>query len=407
MKEIKSAAYTMMGRRTRNQDNFLLGGNFLEEKHSSDYRSFSCKLDNLFFAAVVDGNGTKETGEAASRLVCDTFRKLHDSLEELNDLSEAGDLINAALFEANKVIEAMVENAPNSKMGATCALIIIYNDKAYYGNVGDSAVYMRRDGELKKLTTDHTEGEELIARGALTRDMLPNHSSKTKVTRMIGYLSFGRRDIMQFYDVMDVQNGDVFVLATPGIVQFMEAADIDKGLQTCIDVQKSAERVVKSAHADFESKDNITILIARISEETNSVGGGKVHKIKPARGGGVHLHTEVNVDPKAVLKGLYIAMIVVIFAIAFIYAYKAFPREQKLRHIDQGNYTWTDYNGGASSENNASDDKTEKDDDDEKSENNAAESEAEQSSPDADPDSSASTGNSSKKKGPKISTGKH
>ena len=343
MKELKCAAYTMMGRRTRNQDNFLLGGTFLTEKHGSDSKTFSCKLDNLFFAAVVDGNGTKETGEAASRLVCETFQKLQDSLEELNDLTETGSLINSALVDANRVIEAIVENAPNSKMGATCALIVIYGGKVYYANVGDSAVYLRRNGVIKKLTTDHTEGEELIARGALTRDMLKNHSSKDKVTRNIGYLSFGQTEIMQFYNPMEIETGDVFVLASPGIVQFMAPEDIDKGLQTCIDVLKSAERVVKSAHGDFESKDNITALVVRVSEEADHVGSVKARKTKPVRGGGgVKLHTDVEIDPKAVLKVLYVIIIIVILIFSGIYMYKAFPREQKIQYVPFDGYKWED-----------------------------------------------------------------
>ena len=344
MKEYKSAAFTLMGRRTRNQDNFLLNGSFLDIKHSSDYTSASGKLSGTFFAAVVDGNGTKDTGDAASRLVCEKFNKAAEGIDELNDLSEAKDLINGVLQEANEQMESIVENNPNSKMGAGAAVLVIYGGKAIYGNVGDCAVYLRRDGVMKKLTTDHTEGEELVARGALTPDMLKNHSSRTKVTRMIGYLSFGQKDIMQFYDIIDVHDGDVFVLASPGIVQFMEAEDIDKGLQTCVDVLKSAERVVKAAHADFESKDNITLLVTRVNEEVDNVGSAKERKVKPIRrgGGGVRLHTTVNINPKTLLKIVYVAVIVLILAFSAIYLATNYPKKGHIQHINRDGQEWSD-----------------------------------------------------------------
>lgn len=342
MKEYRGAACTLIGRRTRNQDNFLLNGQILPEKHGNDAASAAGLLEGPIFAAVVDGAGTKTTGETASELVCRHLWDVREKFEEVNDLSEVAEIINEALAAANLDIESVMEDEPTSKMGATAAVLLIYNGRAIFGNVGDSAVYLRRDGVMQKLTCDHTEGEELIARGALTREMLKNHSSKSKVTRKIGYMSFGRTDIMQFYDVIDVKDTDVFVLASPGVVQFMTPDDIDKGLQTCVDISKSAERVAKAAFNEFDSKDNITVLALRINEQVDTVGN-KNAKIKPiSSGGGVKVRTSLEIDPEIIKRIIYILIIAVILSVAAVYAIKTFPKDEMLTHVNQPGYTWGD-----------------------------------------------------------------
>ena len=340
MKEYRCAANTLTGRRTRNQDNFLMNGKILDAKHGDDKLTISGTLKDALFLAVVDGAGTKQTGENASRLICEQLWNIREKFEEMNDLSDASSIINSALVESNKIIESVMEDEPTSKMGATAAVLLIYNEKAILGNVGDSAVYLRRDGKVKKLTTDHTEGEELLARGALTEDMLKINQAKTKVTRRIGYMSFGQTDIMQFYSIEDVRVGDIFILASPGVVQYIYPDDINDAVQSGVDVVKCAERIIKSS-MDHESKDNATAMVLKISEPVDNIGNKKA-RIKPIKATNVRVRTSLDLDPAIIKKVLYTLAVIFILGFSFFYIYKNYPRPQKLTHTYQKDYSWID-----------------------------------------------------------------
>lgn len=332
MKEYRSAAYTFTGRRTRNQDNFLLNGQIPEAKHGNETAAASGEVSGPLLFAVVDGAGTKTTGETASHLVCKQLWAERDKFEEVHEIVQITSIINEALEKVNKEIESIMVDEPTSKMGATAAVLLIYNGKALFGNVGDSAVYLRRDGKMQKLTRDHTEGEELLARGALTEDMLKIHSSKSHVTRKIGYMTFNQTDIMQFYDVIDIQNDDVFVLASPGVVQYLSPDDISTGLQSCIDLTKSVERVVKSA-MDHDSKDNTTAMVVKVNDKIDSIGNTKV-KAKPIRSRSVHVHTSIEIDPNMLKKLAYVLATVAILAFSVIYVITQYPEDTKLVRIE-------------------------------------------------------------------------
>lgn len=349
MKEYRSAALTMTGRRTRNQDNFLLNGQMLEAKHGNDNASASGVLEGPLLFVAVDGAGTNTTGETASRIVCERLWAVHEQFEEMNELSEAATVINAALCEVNKDIEAVMMDEPKSKMGATAALLLIYNGKAIFGNVGDSAVYLKRDGKVKKLTRDHTEGEELIARGALTEDMLKVHSSKNKLTRSIGAMTFGREDIMQFYDIIDVHDGDIFVIASQGVVRYMTPDAINTGLHTGIDLAKCADRIVKAAIEQYGSKDNATALIVKVTEQVDSIGAAN-SKLKPIRAKGVHVKTSIDIDPKTLKVLAYIAVVIAILCISVVSLVKSYPRDKVLTHVEQSGAAWGDPNDISSGE---------------------------------------------------------
>ena len=116
------------------------------------------------FCAVADGMGGHNAGEVASAMAVDVFSRC---MRQAEDVSEQA--LFDSVAEANEaVFEAALENAGMSGMGTTFSALAEQGGVAYIAHVGDSRVYLVRDGAITRVTTDHTLVEEMVQKGFLT-----------------------------------------------------------------------------------------------------------------------------------------------------------------------------------------------------------------------------------------------
>ncbi len=205
---------------------------------------------DLTVLLIADGMGGHKSGEVASGLAVDTVKTLLETNYEEGDDLEA--FFVDAIEEANHVIFKASENDENEGMGTTFAALVVRNDDALVLHVGDSRVYLFRQGELKQLTKDHSLVNELARKEPL--DDASYRRLKHIITRCLGT----EGDVKVDRSWIKVEDSDRFLLCTDGLTDEVTSDEIENILQSENDVQKDCDHLVDLA-LEHGGRDNITV----------------------------------------------------------------------------------------------------------------------------------------------------
>jgi serine/threonine protein phosphatase PrpC len=243
--KLRSGWLSIVGKRANNED--------------------SCYVDPRYrFFLVADGMGGQSAGEKASGLAMDIVpRKLQLIDFEKATPEQATRIIDDAVTQANYDIMAMGEMDPKLKnMGTTITFVVQAAGTMYIGGVGDSRVYLLREGNLQQLTTDHSLTQALMDAGTLTPEEAVNHRYKNVLYRYLGCKEGGTGTTPK---QLRPKVGDRFLICTDGVTGGANDATIAKILGAGADPQKTAEAIVQAA-SDGGSKDNITGVVIFVDE---------------------------------------------------------------------------------------------------------------------------------------------
>jgi protein phosphatase len=148
-------------------------------------------------------------------------------------------------------------------MGTTLTLAIIDpNGTVDIGHVGDSRAYLRRDGDLRKVTSDHSYIGEMMAAGRLTPEEAKNHPYRSVVTRAVGLESSVEVDTTE----LELQAGDRLLLCSDGLSSMVDDGAIAEILDGRDDPAEAARALVEAANA-AGGDDNITVVIVDADDE--------------------------------------------------------------------------------------------------------------------------------------------
>jgi len=258
--EVKFAALTDVGRvRDQNEDNFLVD-----------------KKLGLFI--VCDGMGGHAAGEIASalavRTVHEEIKKQSDLIQDYAELAKGAakvtkrDILNMLEFAVNRASQRVhaeaVKDAKKRGMGTTLVCLLVIGTQAFFIYVGDSRIYMLRDGVLEQLTEDHTVYNELIKRKKMPREQVEQLAQKNAITRAVGVYEHVEPDTL----VLDLTAGDRFLLCSDGLCGYFEE-DLE-GLGKRLndpDAEAACKSLVDAAN-ERGGKDNITSVIVTVGDVT-------------------------------------------------------------------------------------------------------------------------------------------
>ena len=223
---------------------------------------------NLF--VVADGMGGHAAGEVASKVAVDAINEfvvLTSGDEEITwpfgldeNISYDGNRLKTAIRFANrKVLEATREKGEYEGMATTVAAVLVDGASANLGHVGDSRVYLVRNGRLDQLTSDHSWVNEQIQSGVISADQARSHPLRNVVTRALG----GKPDLQVDMQVHKIEPGDLLLLCSDGLTTMIPDDDIVRVVaEAGADLEKSARALVAAANARG-GEDNITVLLLR------------------------------------------------------------------------------------------------------------------------------------------------
>ena len=138
--------------------------------------------------ALCDGMGGAKAGRVASEIALSTFMtRITELFADKKNKEDICALARSAAATANdRVFERGDSDKSCEGMGTTLVAAIVKSDHCCIANVGDSRAYLISDGTISQITRDHSFVEELVGKGALTREQARTHPRKNVITRALG-----------------------------------------------------------------------------------------------------------------------------------------------------------------------------------------------------------------------------
>lgn len=204
--------------------------------------------------AVADGMGGYEAGDVASNMIIRTLENI-DNKQGLNDIIDAvEDSLIDVNFRIQEYADIMLEGRT---LGSTVVSLLIRGRVGTCLWAGDSRLYRYRNGQLTQLSRDHSQVEELISQGHLSREEAENHPESNVITRAIG----AHEDLYIDINVFSVQLGDTLLLCSDGLYNAVNQDDIIRFISN-----GSSEHMVKNLIAralENGASDNVSVIIIR------------------------------------------------------------------------------------------------------------------------------------------------
>ena len=269
-----------------------------EQFHASDLgRQRQGNEDNYFVRAplfvVADGMGGAQAGEVASEMAVESFDP------ELPDGSPAETLV-AVIQDANRRIhERSRADEQAAGMGTTCTAAYVGESEVTIAHVGDSRAYLWRDGELTRLTRDHSLVGELVARGKLTEEQAEAHPQRSVITRALG----PEADVQVDVETFGARPGDVYLLCSDGLTSMIHEVGVKPIFESTNGLEHTGRALISAAN-EAGGRDNITVILFRLDEVERPgapSGAGAEAAAGDAEGRTIEYDTfagEVNPDPR-------------------------------------------------------------------------------------------------------------
>jgi serine/threonine protein phosphatase PrpC len=223
---------------------------------------------------VCDGMGGGNAGEVASRMAIDTIltqvnATAHNSVPQLigpvdSNYSPATNQLANAIRSANETIHrASWSNPKYAGMGTTVVAARLSDNCLSIAHVGDSRLYLIREGTIQALTTDHSWVAEQVAQGYMTEEEAEQSPKRNIVTRALGVESTVDVDLAE----IPVFNGDLLLLCSDGLTRGVGSGDILRTLDYDVDLNEKTDRLVTLAN-QAGGDDNITVLLVAVQRGT-------------------------------------------------------------------------------------------------------------------------------------------
>lgn len=222
---------------------------------------------------IADGVGGHSHGEAAAEMAINAGQYFIHATSDAFDASWPfgydverslnENRLRTAIQLANRQICKLRTASPDhASAGTTLVGVMIDGSRAAIGNVGDSRVYLLRNGVLEQLTIDDTWVGQLIRGGALTEAQAKTHAMKNVVTQAMGL-----ETIEVHICELDLEHGDLLLLTTDGVHGVLEHSAMCSMLSACRNLEDGAKRMIEAA-LDQGGPDNASCILLRYSRDS-------------------------------------------------------------------------------------------------------------------------------------------
>lgn len=222
--------------------------------------SYCIERESVELYIVADGMGGYNCGDLASSIA---VKEVKDHIVKFATKDLEVELIKGIIHEAfniaNRVIyREAVQNAGCIGMGTTTTLALYLNDNIFIGHIGDSRVYIVKDGQIKQITNDHSLIAELVKRGNISEDDAKSHPKRNIITRALGVSSNVKVDIF----CLNANDLDSLILCTDGLSNYVDDEEIQKVILSYESSENCSRELVNLANKRG-GYDNITVIAVK------------------------------------------------------------------------------------------------------------------------------------------------
>ncbi|MFB7882925.1 PP2C family protein-serine/threonine phosphatase [Microbacterium sp. NPDC056057] len=211
---------------------------------------------NLF--VVADGMGGHAGGDVASSLAISRLEGLDRPFDSTSEAERA--LRDAISDAAVDLVDTVGVRPELAGMGTTVSALIMVDDYAVIAHIGDSRIYLYRDGALTQITTDHTFVQRLVDSGRITPEEARYHPRRSVLMRVLGDMDTDP-ELDTF--IMPTQPGDRWLLCSDGLSGVVDDPHTSKALGLGLAPGRTADNLLKQA-LDGGAPDNVTIVIVDV-----------------------------------------------------------------------------------------------------------------------------------------------
>lgn len=197
--------------------------------------------------AVADGMGGHVGGEIASRVAIDAATGTDDPPA-------------ARVEAANAAVLARAESEPDLRgMGTTLTLAVLDGDQVLLGHVGDSRAYLFRNGELSRITEDHSYVEWLRREGRLDEEDIAEHPMRHVVMRALGL----EEDVEIDSYEQTLEAGDRLLICSDGLTTMVDDPAIGEILGGEPSIEAAVWALIEAANS-AGGNDNTTVALVDV-----------------------------------------------------------------------------------------------------------------------------------------------
>jgi len=257
-----------------------------------DYQEDAIASDFLIgadagFVVLADGMGGHAAGDISSKIVLtEVYSELKFQYADLDAFeAEAPAILRDIAITANQHISDYVKQNPKTGgMGATLVVPVILENRLFWVSVGDSPLYLFRQGELKQLNEDHSMAPQIdlmVKSGLLDAETAADHPDRNCLTSVMMGVKIPKMDCPK--QPTELKEGDIIVCASDGL-QFLSNKTIERLLNK--NRRKRATEIAEVlldelGRLDDPDQDNITFCIIKVNDV--SVAPKKPRQIRDSK----------------------------------------------------------------------------------------------------------------------------
>lgn len=221
---------------------------------------------------VCDGMGGGNAGEVASRMAIETIHvhllaaenQTHSSTATIDaNVSARTQRLADAVRAANHAIHRASSTHPAyAGMGTTVVAVNLKDELLSIAHVGDSRLYLIRNGEIQPLTFDHSWVAEQVQQGYLTEEEAERSPKRNIITRALGVESTVDVELSE----IPVCRGDRFLLCTDGLTRSVRSTDILRAIEDQPRIDAAAGRLLAMAN-EAGGEDNTTVILLHVDRD--------------------------------------------------------------------------------------------------------------------------------------------
>jgi serine/threonine protein phosphatase PrpC len=204
---------------------------------------------------VADGMGGHAAGDTASQIVRDTM---------LRETASGASLLQAIETSHQAVVSVAERDTNKTGMGSTIAALQIEHNEAKVAWVGDSRVYLFRDGNLSRLTTDHSYVQYLLQQGQISADDVETHPQRNVLTQTLGF-DQPKPDTA----VCELLADDWLLLCSDGLTVEVTDAEIAEIMAAADSAEKAAAALIAKV-VERHGKDDSSAIVVHYEERSNA-----------------------------------------------------------------------------------------------------------------------------------------
>ena len=254
--------------RQKNEDNLYVNGLILEQQNNGiSPWEIQLNTEKPCLMGVFDGMGGYAAGERASFLAASTAMEIAGAYSD--ELSGDALMLRICQLANDRVCEEM-QKGDYYRIGTTASMLHLHENRYTVCNVGDSPVFLYRDGALRLISKEHTEKANYEK---ITGNKAPPNK-KFRLTQNIGI--FTSEMLIEPYCASDdIHSGDCFLLCSDGLTDMVSSEKITEILACNLTMRQKAETLLHTA-LDNGGKDNITIVLISAEEDARILPISKV-----------------------------------------------------------------------------------------------------------------------------------